>query len=239
MDGEHMKIAIMQPYFLPYLGYFQLIAAVDQFVVYDTIQFTKKGWINRNQMLRNNSAVMFSLPIKKGSDYADVVDRQLADDFDPKALLNQITGAYRKAPQFAATMPLVEAILQYRSANLFDFIHHSLRRCCAHLNIETSVRVSSEVEQGAPQWQGRDRVIDLCQRLGGGTYVNPPGGRALYAAQDFRQHGLGLQFIQPHLRSYPQFDGAFVPSLSILDVLMFTTVDHITGALLKDYDLAD
>ncbi len=106
-----MRTAIMQPYFLPYLGYFQLISAVDRFVVYDTIQFTKKGWINRNQMLLNGTATMFSVPVKKDSDYLDVVDRHVADSFDPAKLCNQISGAYRKAPEFDATMPFVEDIL--------------------------------------------------------------------------------------------------------------------------------
>jgi hypothetical protein len=234
-----MKIAIMQPYFLPYLGYFQLIAAVDRFVVYDTIQFTKKGWINRNQMLRDGAAVMFTLPVKKGSDYLNVVDRQLADDFDPKTLLSQIAGAYRKAPQFASTMPLIEAILQYRSVNLFDFLLHSLRQCCTHLNIATPLTMSSVVEQGPQHLQGQNRVIDLCKRLDGDVYINPPGGRALYAAVDFKAQGLGLQFIQPRLRSYPQMGADFVPSLSILDVMMFNTPDQINSTLLRDFDLVD
>jgi hypothetical protein len=234
-----MKIAIMQPYFLPYLGYFQLISAVDSFVVYDTIQYTKKGWINRNQMLRNGAAVMVSLPVKKGSDYLDVVDRKLADDFDPKALQNQIAGAYRMAPYFSSTMPLIESILQYRSANLFDFLFHSLRQCCEHLNIATPLMRSSAVEKGPSLLKGQDRVIDICRRLSGDVYINPPGGRALYAAKDFKAERLALQFIRPRLRSYPQIGAGFVPSLSILDVMMFNRPDHINGTLLKDFDLGD
>lgn len=234
-----MRIAIMQPYFLPYLGYFQLISAVDRFVIYDTIQFTKKGWINRNQLLRDGAAVMFTLPVRKGSDYLNVVDRHLADDFDPRTLLNQIAGAYRKAPQFAGTMPLIEAILQYRSSNLFDFLLHSLRQCCDHLNIATPLLLSSKVEDGPPRLQGQSRVIDICRRLDGTVYINPPGGRALYAADEFAAQGLGLQFIRPRLRSYPQFGADFVPSLSILDVMMFNAPDQINSTLLRDFDLAD
>lgn len=229
----------MQPYFLPYLGYFQLLSAVDRFVVYDTIQFTKKGWINRNRILRDGAAVTISLPVRKGSDYLNVVDRLLADDFDPKSLQNQISNAYRKAPYFATIMPLMETILQFRSTNLFDFLLHSLRQCCDHLNIITPLLVSSVVEEGRSHLQGQNRVIDICNRLDGDIYINPPGGRALYTTNDFAAHKLKLQFVQPRLRSYPQIGELFVPSLSILDVMMFNTTDYINNTLLRDFELVD
>lgn len=229
-----MKTAIMQPYFLPYLGYFQLIAAVDCFVVYDTIQYTKKGWINRNQMLRGGAAVVFTLPLQKASDFLDVRDRQLADSFEPASFCAQIAGAYRKAPEFARTFPVVEAMLHYQAANLFDFIHHALRLCCDHLGIATPIRISSAVEGGAPVLSGVDRVIDICRRTSASGYVNPPGGRALYSRDHFRAHGLELWFLQPSLPAYAQFGAGFVPTLSILDVMMFNAPETIRSTMLGD-----
>lgn len=234
-----MKTAIMQPYFLPYLGYFQLIAAVDCFVVYDTVQYTKKGWINRNQMLRNGAAVMFSVPLQKDSDYLDIRARKVATSFEPAKLCAQIAGAYHKSPQFGPTMALIEAILHHPSDTLFDFIHHALLRCCDHLGITTRVLVASAVEGGPPALSAADRVIDICQRTGASTYINPPGGRALYSAADFRARGLELQFLQPRLPVYRQFGDSFVPSLSILDVMMFNTPEQIATDMLGEYDLAD
>lgn len=234
-----MKIAIMQPYFLPYLGYFQLIAAVDCFVVYDTIQYTKKGWINRNQMLRGGQAVPFTLPLQKASDFLDVRDRQVADSFDPPSLCAQIGGAYRKAPEFAGTFPMIESILHYRGANLFDVIHNAIRQCCNHLGIKTPIRVSSDVEGGQPVLRGVDRVIDICHRTSASTYVNPPGGRALYSGQQFRDHGLDLKFLQPRLPAYAQFGSDFVPSLSILDVMMFNDPKTIRSTMLEVAELVD
>ena len=111
-----VKLAIMQPYFLPYIGYFQLIAAVDQFIVYDNIKYTKKGWINRNRMLQNGKDVMFSLPLKSDSDFLDVCERELAADFNRDKLLNQLKGAYRHAPYFEQTYPLLEKIVRYEDA---------------------------------------------------------------------------------------------------------------------------
>src|ERR1019366_7530880 len=107
----------MQPYFFPYIGYFQLIAAVDLFIVYDNIKYTKKGWINRNRMLQNGKDVMFSLPLKNGSDYLDVCERELAADFNRDKLLSQLSGVYRRAPYFAQTYPLIEEIVRYDDTN--------------------------------------------------------------------------------------------------------------------------
>nr|WP_298922081.1 WbqC family protein [uncultured Roseobacter sp.] len=229
----------MQPYFLPYLGYFQLIAASDIFVVYDTIQHTKKGWINRNQMLRNGEAVIFSIPLKKDSDFLHVADRYLSDAFEPQKLCNQIEGAYRKAPHFSQTMPLIETIVHFQTENLFEFIYHSICHCCEHLGITTALRISSDVENGVSDLRNADRVIDICKRVGATEYINPPGGRNLYAAGDFNAQGLKLRFLQPHLPTYAQFGRPFVPSLSILDVMMFNSIDQISTTFLKEYDLVD
>src|SRR3990172_6576640 len=121
-----MRIGIMQPYFLPYIGYFQLIGSVDLFIVYDNIKYTKKGWINRNRMLQNGKDVMFSLPLKGDSDFLDVRDRELAADFNRDKFLDRISGAYRRAPYFAQTFPLIEQIVRHEKRNLFEFIHHSI-----------------------------------------------------------------------------------------------------------------
>src|SRR3974390_577752 len=105
-----MKVAIMQPYIFPYLGYFQLLGAVDIFVVYDNIQYTKKGWINRNRMLEDGQATLFTLPLASGSDYLDIRERYLAADYTPEKLLARFTGAYRRAPYFQQTLPLLQEV---------------------------------------------------------------------------------------------------------------------------------
>src|SRR6476646_6270368 len=106
-----MKAAIMQPYFLPYIGYFQLINACDVFIVYDNIKYTKKGWINRNRFLRNGADVLFSLPLRKDSDFLDVRERTIAPDFDPEKVLAALREAYRRAPHFGEAFAVVERVL--------------------------------------------------------------------------------------------------------------------------------
>ncbi len=114
----------MQPYFFPYIGYFQLIANSDVFVIYDEIKYTKKGWINRNRFLSNGTATYFTLPLKKDSDFLFVSDRFLSLDWEKEKqkLLNKIREAYSKAPYFAETFSLFEKCLLFENTNLFAFI---------------------------------------------------------------------------------------------------------------------
>jgi len=226
----------MQPYFLPYIGYFQLIAAVDRFVVYDNIKYTKKGWINRNRFLSGGHDEVFSLPLQKASDALDVRERRLAPGFDRAKLLNRLAEAYRRAPYFDEVMPLLRQIIEHHGDNLFDFIYHALIVVCGRLGIGTPLLVSSalEIDHGL---QGQDRVMAICRRLGANTYINAIGGRDLYSRDAFAEHGIDLHFLQSRPCDYPQFGQPFVPWLSILDVMMFNAPESIASGLLGQYDL--
>lgn len=225
-----VKLAIMQPYFMPYIGYFQLIAAVDLFIVYDNIKYTKKGWINRNRILRNGADVMVSLPLAAASDSCDVIERQLAADFKPQKLLAQIAGAYRAAPFFRETTPLIERIVMFEDWNLFRFNLHSIQQVCAHLGVATPVRVSSDFAID-PSLTAQDKVLALCEAAGADIYVNPIGGVGLYAREAFQARGIELRFQRADPFDYPQFGADFVPWLSIIDVLMFNPIDRIVECL--------
>ncbi len=226
----------MQPYFFPYIGYFQLIAAVDTFIVYDNIKYTKKGWINRNRMLQNGKDVMFSLPLKSDSDYLDVCERELSTDFNRDKLLNQFKGAYQRAPYFAQTFPLIEQIVQYEDMNLFRYIHHSITRVCEYLGITTEIKVSSEIAIDH-NLKNQDKVLALCDAVGANVYVNAIGGMELYSKEVFLNKGIVLKFIQSKQFKYPQFDAEFVPWLSIVDVIMFNSLDTIKSNILTNYEL--
>ncbi len=186
-----MKMAIMQPYFMPYLGYFQLIAAVDLFIVYDNIQYTKSGWINRNRIYGNGEAVTISLPLRSASDYLDVRERELAAEFRPEKLLNKIRGTYLKAPYFGETFPLIEAIVRYEETNLFRFLEHCIRRTCDHVGVTTEIKISSSIpiDHGLKK---QDKVLAFCEALGASAYVNAIGGLELYRAEEFHDRGVDL-----------------------------------------------
>ena len=225
----------MQPYFLPYIGYWQLLAAVDRFVLYDNIQYTKKGWINRNRFLRNGTDAFFTVPLKGASDFLDVRDRAVASDFDPARLLNQLAASYRGAPQFASVFPVVEQAIRGTPSNLFDYIDRSIRVVAEYLAITTPVVIASSVaiDHGL---RAEHKVLALCQALGARTYINPIGGRELYAKPSFLERGVTLEFIQARPMIYRQLDHPFVANLSIVDVMMFNSRDAVI-AMLSEYDL--
>ena len=231
-----MKVAVMQPYFLPYLGYFQLINAVDIFVIYDNIKFTKKGWINRNNMLEHGKSNLFSLPLMKASDFSNIDERELSADFDTHSskLLRKIRSNYSKAPFFDDTFPFIQHILAYDDRNLFKFVKNSLVEVCSKLGISTEIMDSSQIAIDH-ELRSAKRVIAICKELKATEYINPPGGKTLYSKEEFHQEGLELKFLDPQLNEYDQLGKPFVKGLSILDIMMFNTVDEIQ-TMLADYE---
>ena len=230
-----MNVAIMQPYFLPYVGYFQLISAVDEFVVYDNIKYTKKGWINRNRYLLDGRAATFSVPIRKDPDYLDIAQRSLAADFDRRKLLAQLREPYRKAPYFDPTYALLEQVVNVASTRLYDFLLEGLQLTCQHLSLSTRLRTASEIPADH-SLRAQDRVIAIASRIGADRYINPIGGTDLYSKKCFAEAGIDLRFLQAGSIEYPQFGNPFVPWLSILDMLMFNGAER-TRHLLSNYEL--
>lgn len=225
-----MTLGIMQPYFLPYLGYWQLLATVDRFVVYDNIQYTKKGWINRNRFLRDGSDAYLTLPLKKASDYLNVSERELADDFDRDKLLRSLAGSYHRAPHFDTVFPVVERIVQAPMMNLFAFLQNSLTEMAGFLEIRTPMVVSSTLDIDHALHSER-KVLALCRAMGADRYLNPIGGQALYSQAAFAAHSIRLEFLRMRPIEYSQGSGAFVPNLSIVDVLMFNSKETVRTML--------
>jgi hypothetical protein len=223
-----MKIAIMQPYLFPYIGYFQLMNTVDEFIIYDNIQFTKKGWINRNRILVNGVDAYITLPLKKDSDYLDIKDRFLSDEWtnERKKTLNRITESYRKAPQFNFVCPIIESILMYEERNLFSYIFNSLKEINQYLNIKTPLIISSSIPINH-DLKAENKVIELCKARKATLYINPIGGVELYSKEDFKNVGLELQFLKANNITYTQFKNDFVPFLSIIDVMMFNQKEKV------------
>jgi len=223
-----MKLAIMQPYIFPYIGYFQLINAVDKFVVYDNIQFTKKGWINRNRILVNGEDEYITLPLKKDSDFLNIHQRVLSDTFkeERNKILRKINESYKKAPEFESVFPLISEILNYDEDNLFSFIFNSITCVCNFLEINTEFIISSSLSIDH-NLRAQDKVIAICKELGTTTYINPSGGIELYSKETFNQNNINLKFIKPGNIEYQQFNNAFVPWLSIIDVMMFNGKEKI------------
>lgn len=234
-----MKVAIMQPYFLPYIGYYQLMNAVDEFVVYDNIEFTKKGWINRNRILVNGNDAYITLPLKKDSDYLDIKDRSLADtwEVDRKKLLNKINEAYRKAPYYDVASEVITTCILFEEKNLFYFIYHSLEVVKHYLGITTPLSVSSSIPANH-ELKSEKRVIEICKAKKATGYLNPIGGVELYDKEEFKNAGIELNFLKSKTISYKQYDNEFVPWLSMIDLMMFNSKERIKEYLTADFTIS-
>jgi len=214
----------MQPYLFPYLGYFQLMHAVDRFVVADDVVFIKQGWINRNRLLINRRPAYFTVPMKRHPADTLIKDVEI-DDHGTRwraRILKTIENFYRRAPSFHAVYPVVERVITGPFARIGDMARASLGEVRAYLAIPATI-VESSSTYGNAHLRAQDRVIDTCRAERATDYVNAPGGRALYSAEAFLAHGIRLHFVCSQPAEYPQFADSFVPGLSIIDVLMFNT----------------
>lgn len=219
----------MQPYFFPYIGYFQLINAVDTFIIYDNIQYTKKGWINRNRILVNGKDEYITLPLKKDSDYLNIKDRELSDVFEKDKFLRKLRERYRKAPEFQNVFPIIEEVINFEEKNLFYYIYNSLRQISVFLDIKTKFIISSSLEINH-DLKSEEKVIELCKKKNTSQYINPIGGLELYSKDIFNKQAIELTFLKSDTITYNQFNHEFIPWLSIIDVLMFNS-----KPIIKDY----
>ena len=232
-----MKIAIMQPYFLPYIGYFQLINTVDKFVILDNIQFIKQGWINRNKLLQNNRDKYFTIPIKKSSFNSNIIDREISGEYKKKKILNQFYNAYQKAPYFEEIFPLLERIILYSNQNLFSYVFHSISGICEYLCINTELTLSSSINIDH-HLKKEKKVIEICKFFKSKLYVNSSGGEKIYRINDFNKFNINIKFLHSLEFKYKQYNSNyFVPNLSIVDVLMFNSKKIIKEKIINNFIL--
>ena len=172
-----MKLGIMQPYFMPYIGYFQLMKAVDKYVVYDDVNYIKGGWANRNHILINGEKEMFTVTLQKASPNKLFNEIVIGDDF--KKLMKTLQMNYSRAINFDQTMVLMERIISFPNKQLAVFIANSFREILSYLSVETEILMSSEIPKDN-SLRGKDKIIQICEILGADTYYNAVGGKNLY-----------------------------------------------------------
>jgi len=229
----------MQPYLFPYLGYFQLINAVDAFVILDDVQYIKQGWINRNQILVHHKSKMFTLPVKRDSYARYINERYYNDttfDADKKSILDLLYHAYKRAPYFSDVTELIHEIFDITNLNVAEFNTHSLSVICDYLGIDARFIIASRMGRRR-DLNREDSVIAMNRLVGAECCLTPIGGKELYSKNAFRRQGVDLWFLEMNDISYPQFGPRFVPSLSIIDVMMFNSQERI-GELLQCYTLS-
>ncbi len=226
----------MQPYFFPYIGYWQLMNAVDEYVVYDDVNYIKGGWINRNRILVNGTPQYINLVLSQPSPYKKINEIEIgADERIIKKTLSTIKMNYGKAPYFKDVYPLLEQLILNMKGNLANYLFNSFMSINSYLDIRTKLLLSSDITKD-DTLKGQDKVIEICKKLNAEKYYNAIGGMDLYSYSDFMSNGIELCFLKTDNIVYKQYNDAFQPNLSIIDVMMFNSVQEIKG-MLEQYSL--
>jgi len=228
-----MKLAIMQPYFLPYIGYWQLMKYVDTMVIYDDIQFSKGGWVNRNR-IRDNKYI--TLPLRNDSDYLNINQRYLSNNWinERERYIRKISNYYINAKNYSVGINIAKEVINKNFLNLFSIIYHSINIIREYLDITTPIVISSKLKL-ENELAGSKRVKAICKLLEADNYINPIGGLTIYSKDDFINNGINLEFLKTRISYYQRINN-FTPSLSILDIIMFTTQNE-TKNMLKEFDI--
>jgi hypothetical protein len=233
-----MKIAVMQPYLFPYIVYFQMIKAVDVFVFYDDVNFIKQGWINRNRILTNNKDFMFTVPLKKANPFYLIKDTLLNEKFYDKwneKFQMTVRQNYKKAPYFDEVSELINNVLNTKCTSISELAIVSIVAVSKYLELKT-IFYSSSNRFKNKDLERQDRLLDICKKENAKHYINALGGQELYNKESFEEKGIELSFIKTIPIEYKQFSNEFIPWLSIIDVLMFNSVENIK-VMLDKYEL--
>lgn len=219
-----MTAAIMQPYFCPYIGYFQLVAATDLFVFYDDVNYIRGGWINRNRIISGGKEFLFTVPIADASSYRLIKDTEVNWAVKDMAKIhNNIRHSYARSPYFSDVFAIVDTIFAARHPTISALAIDSVKRFSHYLGLATEFKISSE--EGYQKTDDRvQNLVNILKAEGAEHYINPIGGQELYKKEDFLAHGIKLNFIKG------------TGSLSIIDVCMTHSRDEVRE-MLKNYSL--
>lgn len=229
-----MKVGIMQPYFLPYLGYWQLMNAVDRYIILDDVSFIRRGWIHRNRIQNHGEVQWLTIPITGASQNRTICELNLArSERVWHKLRRSVQLAYCHAPQYALGKAVFDRILDFRDDNLSQFLTNSIYESAFYLAIDTEIVRASDLEYDR-SLRGSERILELCARMGADSYYNAIGGQELYDADLFAARGIDLRFLRmKDDLVYPQGKHGFCPRLSVLDAMMYNDTTQLRQLLLQ------
>lgn len=227
----------MQPYFLPYIGYWQLMNVVDKYVIYDDVNYINRGWINRNRILLNGEPQYFNIPMLGASQ--NKLINEIEVNNEKKVIdknLRKLQMAYKRAPYYGVVYPMIEKIMTSGKADLASYITESIMIISEYLDIKTELIISSSLDKNV-NLKGQDKIIEICKLLQASEYYNAIGGRELYSFEMFRKNDIELKFLKTQEISYKQMNENFYPNLSILDVMMFNSKEEVKN-MMNQYELS-
>ena len=218
-----MKLAVMQPYFFPYFGYWQLIAQANIFVIFDDVNYIKKGYVDRNFIVKGNEPITLKLQIQKASQNKRI--NQLLTGSNKGDLVETIRHVYRKAPRFEEAYPFITELILSQEQNLALYLENTIRAVCKFLGINAQIVRSSDFESPSA---GKNKIIPLLMETGADTYINPIGGRDLYQESDFLDSGKSLKFFKPDFASAEVIAAHSLPHASILHFILHHTPEELS-----------
>jgi len=230
-------IGIMQPYFFPYLGYFSLVKHTDFWIVFDPVQYIRRGWMNRNRILApekpNGGWQYISIPVKKAPRETLISDIFINNDIQwQDKLFRQLEHYRKKAPFFNTVNSLLKESFSTELSTITSLNVHLLSSVCEYLSIPFSYAVYSEMDfPDTPANQPGDWALNICKHLGVATYINPPGGKNIFPKEEWHANGINLKFLSSQLPYYSQRREESIMGLSIIDVMMFNSPDEISVML--------
>jgi hypothetical protein len=229
-------VAVMQPYFFPYIGYFQLINAADKFIFYDDVNYIKGGWINRNNVLVKGEKKYITLSLVDSSSFKKINEIYIGDSYDK--VLKTIKQSYAKAPYFNEALPVIEDVFSGITSKslISEIAAKSVVKVSEYLDMKTVFELSSAKYFELKDLERERRLIEICKYNNARTYINAIGGKDLYSKNTFKDNNIELLFLESKISEYKQFDNSFEPALSIIDVIMFNSVNKIKS-FLEDYKL--
>ena len=229
-----MKVAIMQPYFFPYIGYFQLINHVDTFILYDDVNFIKKGWINRNNILQKGKSELITIPLSKASQNKKINEILLHNkNQSQKMFFERIQFNYKEAPFFHKTMDIISEVFSKNHLTISELSSQSIKTTSQYLSMDTEFKLSSIEYTATKDLKKAERLIEITKLNGAVNYINPEGGKKIYDKNYFKKFGINLNFMKCSIDTYQQFNNIPVKGLSIIDVLMFNSPSEINKMLLN------
>ena len=227
------KLAIMQPYFFPYIGYFQLINAVDKFVIFDDIQYIRHGWINRNRILSPNLEKEWhycNVPLEKHSrtDVIKNIKIKISENWKDSILGKLAYYKELRAPYYEGVLELVTDCLSYDTNFISDLNIYVLKRTSEYIGINFDYMVSSQSGfDYSNVGDSGEWALEISKQLNASVYINPARGTKLFETSKFKQVGIELEFLDSNSISYTQSKRKYVEGLSIIDVLMWNSIESV------------
>jgi hypothetical protein len=234
-----MKLAIMQPYFFPYLGYFGLIKHSDRFIIFEIVQFMRHGWIERNRILKVGEGWQYiRAPLAKHSQKTAIKEVRINNnELWQNKILQQLVHYKHRSPYYKEVIGFLENALSFKTDSITELNAHLLAETCKYIGISFCREIFSEMNIAIEKASAADEwAINICKALAADTYINPPGGMDIFDRGKYVRANINLQFLKVNLKPYKQWGGTFEKALSIIDVMMFNKPEEIQ-AMLDDYQI--